>query len=150
MQTISVTPRTLADELAALFMLAAKSGQDEALRLASELDLSMTQLRSLFVLDASGDEELAVHELATNLGLSMAATGRAVDHLVRAALVTRREDEHDRRVKRIAITADGRTLLRRFTEAKRSKLREFTAGLSDDERLALSRAIGPILERSAK
>lgn len=146
MQVVGVSADHLADELAAFIFAVAKPGQDEALRLASELDLSMSQLRSLFVLDGGGDE-LAVHELAERLGLSMAATGRAVEHLVRSGLVTRREDERDRRVKRIAITDVGRTALREFADAKRERLRRFAAELSEEERAALSRAMAPVLAR---
>jgi DNA-binding MarR family transcriptional regulator len=108
--------------------------------------MSMSQLRALFVLDLR-DTELAVSELAQSIGVSTPTAGRSVDQLVRTGLVSRREDEHDRRVKRVTITADGRTALRQFTEAKRERLRQFAAELSDDERLKLSEAITPILAR---
>jgi DNA-binding MarR family transcriptional regulator len=123
-----------------------KAGQHDALRLVGEIDLSISQLRSLFVLDAR-DEELAVHELADSIGLSMPSAGRAVDQLLRAGFVTRREDERDRRVKRIMITDAGRDALRRFSDAKRESLRQFAAELTDEERSALSDAIVPVVER---
>jgi DNA-binding MarR family transcriptional regulator len=66
---------------------------------------------------------------------------------VRTGFVSRREDEHDRRVKRVTITEAGRTALRQFTDAKRERLRQFAAELSEDERRALSEAIAPILAR---
>jgi DNA-binding MarR family transcriptional regulator len=145
-KAIAVTPAQLADELGAFIFAAAKSGQQEAFRLAGEIDMSMSQLRALFVLDLR-DSELAVSELAESIGVSTPTAGRSVDQLVRTGLVSRREDEHDRRVKRVTITAAGRTALRQFTEAKRERLRQFAAELSDDERLKLSEAITPILAR---
>ena len=148
MKAISVPADQLADELQAFIFAAGKAGDHEAFRLAGEIDMSMSQLRALFVLDGS-DIELAVHEVADSIGVSMPSAGRAVDQLTRAGLVSRREDEHDRRVKRIRITASGRAAVRRFTEAKRERLRQFAAELTDEERAALSAAISPVLARLA-
>jgi DNA-binding MarR family transcriptional regulator len=148
MKVTLVSAEQLADELQTFIFTAAKSGQHDAFRLAGEIDMSMSQLRTLFVLDAR-DAELAVHELAESIGVSMPSAGRAVDQLVRGGLVARREDAHDRRVKRIRITEPGRAALRMFTDAKRERLRQFAAELTDDERNALSDAITPILARLA-
>jgi DNA-binding MarR family transcriptional regulator len=148
MHVTGLDARQLTSELADFLRLAIRPGQDEALRLAAELDLSMSQLRALFLLD-SEDAEYAVHELAELIGLSMAATGRALDHLFRAGLVSRREDEVDRRVKRIAITAKGRKAMGGIAAAKRSGLRSFVEGLEDSERESLSLALGPVLARHA-
>lgn len=146
MQQAGVDAPQLADELGDFLRLAIRPGQDEALRLAAELDLSMSQLRALFLLDGS-DREYAVHELAELIGLSMGATGRALDHLVRAGLVSRREDDVDRRVKRIAITTDGERAMAGLAAAKREGLRRFVSGLEDGEREELSRALAPVLAR---
>jgi DNA-binding MarR family transcriptional regulator len=146
MKATAVSAAQLARELQAFIFAAARNSQQEAFRLAGEIDMSMSQLRSLFVLDARS-EELAVNELAEGIGVSMPSAGRAVDQLVRAGLVSRREDANDRRVKRVAITTAGRAALRQFTEAKRERLREFASELTDEERAALSDAMAPILAR---
>jgi DNA-binding MarR family transcriptional regulator len=146
MKVTAVSSAQLARELQAFIFAAAKTSQQEAFRLAGEVDMSMSQLRSLFVLDARS-EELAVNELAEAIGVSMPSAGRAVDQLLRAGLVSRREDEHDRRVKRVTITTAGRAALRQFTEAKRERLREFASELTEEERAALSDAMAPILAR---
>jgi DNA-binding MarR family transcriptional regulator len=116
------------------------------LGIAAGLDLSFSQLRALFVL-ADCQEELAVHELAERLALSMATAGRAVQALTRAEMVTRREDEHDRRVKRIRLSEHGRTLVAGFMHAHREAVRECVESLSDRERERLSEALAPILAR---
>jgi DNA-binding MarR family transcriptional regulator len=134
------------DELADFLRLAIRPGQDEALRLAAELDVSMSQLRALFLLDAH-DTEFAVNELAERIGLSMGATSRALDHLVRAGLVSRTENDADRRVKRMAITAKGKRAMAGLASAKRAGLRSFVDGLEDGEREELSRALAPVLAR---
>jgi DNA-binding MarR family transcriptional regulator len=148
MQRVGVNADQLADELADFLRLAIRPGQDEALRVAAELDLSMSQLRVLFLLD--GDErDFAVNELAEMIGLSVGATSRAVDHLVRAGLVSRREGHVDRRMKRIAITAKGKHAMVGLATAKRAGLRRFAAGLEDTEREEMSRALAPVLARAA-
>jgi DNA-binding MarR family transcriptional regulator len=121
-----------------------KSGDAHILGVAADLDLSFSQLRAMFVL-ADCQEELAVHELAARLGSSMATAGRAVQALARAEMVTRREDEQDRRVKRVKLSENGHALVTGFVHAHREAVRECVESLSDDEREQLSKALAPIL-----
>jgi DNA-binding MarR family transcriptional regulator len=123
-----------------------KSGEAHILGVARGLDLSFSQMRALFVL-ADSRRELAVHELASTLGLSVATVGRAVQGLAKADMVTRREDDHDRRVKRVALSEYGRHFVDGLVQAHRAAVRESLASLSDDERDALSLALAPILAR---
>ena len=146
MQQLGIDIDQFTDELTDFLRLAIRPGQDEALRLAAELDVSMSQLRALFLLDAN-EREFAVHELAELIGLSMGATSRAVDHLVRAGFASRKENDADRRAKRIAITAKGKRAMAGLATAKRAGLRGFVAGLEDGEREELSRALAPVLAR---
>lgn len=123
-----------------------KSGEAHILGVARGLDLSFSQMRALFVLSDSQDE-LAVHELAKRLGLSMGTAGRAVQGLVRADMVTRREDDHDRRVKRVRLSEHGRSFVDGLMQAHRDAVRECLESLSDHERDQLSQALEPILAR---
>ncbi|HEU4703482.1 MAG TPA: MarR family transcriptional regulator [Conexibacter sp.] len=136
----SVTAGQLAEELQRFFHRAMKGDQGELLALVAELDLTMPQIRGLFMLDTS-DHALALTELAPLMGLSVAAAGRAVDGLVRGGLVSRSEDPVDRRIKRLALTDAGRAALARLTEARLVGLRRFADTLGDDERDTLSRAL---------
>lgn len=136
----TVTAGQLAEELQRLFHRAMKGDQGELLALVAELDLTMPQIRGLFVLD-DPDRALALTELAPLMGLSVAAAGRAVDGLVRDGLVSRTEDPADRRIKRLALTDDGRAALARLTEARLVGLRRFADTLGETEREALSRAL---------
>jgi DNA-binding MarR family transcriptional regulator len=124
-----------------------KSGEAHILGVARGLDLSFSQMRALFVL-ADSQHELAVHELAKLLGLSMATAGRAVQGLARADMVTRREDNHDRRVKRVHLSEHGRQFVDGLIQAHREAVRECLASLSDREREQLSQALAPILARA--
>jgi DNA-binding MarR family transcriptional regulator len=86
-------------------------------------------------------------ELAAAIGLSVAATGRAVDALVRKRFVARREDADDRRVKRHALTAHGRRSLERLAEARRAGVERFVAELPGEDRERLAGALGPLVAR---
>jgi DNA-binding MarR family transcriptional regulator len=140
--TIDSVTEDLMGFLAWLF----KSADTAVFRVAAELDLSLSQLRALHVLHHA-DHELALTELAPQLGLSVAATGRAVDVLSHHDLVVRREDAADRRIKRLALTAAGRDKIARLKAARLEGLRQFVASLSEDERERFSRALEPVLAR---
>lgn len=136
----------VADDLVHLTVLVNKSASAEAFHLAAERDLSISQMRLIFHLDGA-ERPPALHELAELIGLSVAATGRAVDGLVRAGLVTRTEDPDDRRVKLLANTPAGHELLERFTASKRAGATRLVEALTDDERERLSATLAPLLER---
>ena len=123
-----------------------KSGEAHILGVARGLDLSFSQMRALFVL-ADSQGELAVHELAGLLGLSMATAGRAVQGLAKAEMVARREDDNDRRVKRVRLSEHGRQFVDGLLQAHRAAVRECIESLSDHEREQLSQALSPLLAR---
>jgi DNA-binding MarR family transcriptional regulator len=137
---------SVTDDVVSFLSRLKKSGEAHILGVAAGLDLSFSQLRALFVL-ADCQEELAVHELAERLALSMATAGRAVQALTRAEMVTRREDEQDRRVKRVRLSEHGRALVAGFVHAHREAVRECVRSLEDHERAHLSAALAPILAR---
>jgi DNA-binding MarR family transcriptional regulator len=137
---------TVTDQVMDFLSRLKKSGEAHILGVARGLDLSFSQMRALFVLSDSHDE-LAVHELAKLLGLSMATAGRAVQGLARADMVTRREDGHDRRVKRVRLSEHGRHFVDSLMQAHRAAVREHLESLSDHERERLSLALVPILAR---
>jgi DNA-binding MarR family transcriptional regulator len=141
MSTASTTPPAtqLVDSLGAFVGHVLRSSNDASFALAHEHDLSLSQLRALCLLAEQDDAPL--HELTPGLGLSPQATGRAVDVLVRGGLATRREDERDRRVKRVALTDAGRLAVRRLDDARRDGMHEFVAALEDEQREALARAL---------
>lgn len=73
------------------------------------VNLTMSQLKILFALRLNGPA--GGQELAQLMGVSPATMTGIVDRLVAAGYVTRREDPHDRRVRRVELSADGDELL---------------------------------------
>ncbi|MBA9004878.1 MULTISPECIES: MarR family winged helix-turn-helix transcriptional regulator [Thermomonospora] len=136
----------LADGLGGLITYLMKSAEGDIFRDFLRLDLSPSQIRALFLVERA-PSPLAVHELAAELQLSMAATGRAVDALVRHGLAERHEDSGDRRVKRISATPAGHELVAQLYAARREDMRRFAASLTEEERTGLVKALAPILAR---
>ena len=98
----------------------------------------------LHILDGTGGDQTP-SDLAKFVGLSPAATGRAVDAMTRAGLVSRRDDAEDRRVKRLTLTDDGVAAVAKITQARIAGLVLAVEDLDPDQRAALSDALAPLL-----
>jgi DNA-binding MarR family transcriptional regulator len=114
--------------------------------LLEELRIGLTDMKLLHHLSAE-PEPVTVKALAERMGLSLPGASRAADALLRRGWLTREEDEHDRRMKRLAITDDGRAVLRRVEEARMAGLEDVIADVPSADLDRLSEAIGPILAR---
>jgi DNA-binding MarR family transcriptional regulator len=86
------------------------------IRMHESDDLSMLDSVMLQVLDRGGAP--TIKELAALVGRSLSRTSRIVDALVRRGLAERYEDETDRRVRRIRISQEGATILRRIRDVR--------------------------------
>ena len=105
----------------------------------SDAEPNLPQMATLYLLDAGATP--TVGELADQLGRSMSVTSRLADHMVKRGWVDRAEDPEDRRVKRLAITAAGRTFLRSFESVRAQAQREVMTYLTDDEQRQVSEAM---------
>ena len=121
------------------------SAQPEMFRLLSELEISFTQMKVLFVLERT--DELALKDLAERLAMSLAAMSRSIDGLVQLGYVGRRESDADRRSRLVTLLPQGREALGRVLEARNAVMAAFAAALPDAERTALRDALLPIAER---
>jgi len=113
----------------------------------AELDLTMPHVKALHSLADCGCK-VSVKELSERLGLSLPATSRTVDALLKRGWMDRREDEVDRRMKRVGITDAGRDVVRRVDEARLAGLEEYTATLTPEQRARLSAALADLPHRS--
>ena len=123
-----------------VFSLAESSSMDRMI----ELDVSFTQARTMFLL-AHTDGPLAINAIATQLGLSVAATGRTIDQLVKLGIVERQENPDDRRVKLVSLSPTGFEVADQQIEQKRQAVRKFVDRLSATEAENLTQALRPIL-----
>jgi DNA-binding MarR family transcriptional regulator len=132
---------------AVLHYLVKSSGRD-VFQAMADADLTLTTYKALHILDAreQGDE-VCVKHVAEDLVLSMPAASRIVDGLHQRGYVERREDEQDRRMKRVRITPAGREAMARVNATRLAASEQFAATLSDAERKRLAAALAPLLER---
>jgi DNA-binding MarR family transcriptional regulator len=125
-----------------------RDGFLDAIRAMDDHDLSVAQMATLMLLDAEGS--CTVSDLASDLGRSLSATSRLLDQLVRRGLVTRAEDPHDRRVKRVALAERGRALIGRVQRRRAEAQLSVMAALSDAERADVMRALAPLAAAAAR
>jgi DNA-binding MarR family transcriptional regulator len=144
-QVSSPTTRTgLGEQLFELFRQLTLDPEADHLRAVDELDLTLSQVRAIHTLACSDPEPLSGGRIAERLGISPAATSRALDGLVNKGILVRTESAEDRRVRLFAITPDGRAAAERLAALKRAQLERFVAGLEPGQREALSAALDEI------
>jgi DNA-binding MarR family transcriptional regulator len=141
-----VSPKDLAGELLDLWSHLMRGSSQQMFTVLGELDLSMTQMKTLSMLDDCL-EEVSVKELSDLLGLSLPATSRTVDGLLRRGFLSRHEDAEDRRIKRVRLTDDGRSVVQRIVTARLQGLEAFASTLSDDQRARLMAALADLPHR---
>jgi DNA-binding MarR family transcriptional regulator len=122
------------------------SGGRDFYREVGELDLSLSQIRALHLLTGPL-EEASLKALADEIGLSLPATSRSVDGLVHRGLVTRTENDSDRRLKAVRATPAAHALVDRLIELRVAGISGFVSTLSEEERVALASALAPIVAR---
>ncbi len=136
----AVSPKALAKSLLQLWNEITRGHNGAVYALIDELDLTLTQVKTLSALDQS-EAELSVKELAERLGLSLPSASRTVDGLLRRGWLARREDERDRRIKRLNVTPAGHDVVTRLSNARLQGLEVFAASLSDAQRRRLHAAL---------
>jgi DNA-binding MarR family transcriptional regulator len=124
-----------------------RGSASEIYAIVEELDLTITQMKAMHALSDCGCE-VSVKELADRLGMSLPGASRTVDALLRRGWLERREDEHDRRMKRVGITDAGRDVVRRIDNARFVGLEKYTAGLSPEQRTRLASALSDLPHHS--
>ena len=142
-----VSSKQLAGELLDLWHHLMKGSSRQLYGVITELDISITQMKTLHALDECADE-VSVKELADRLGLSLPGASRMVDGLLRRGWLERREDPADRRMKRVGITPDGRKVIDRIETARLAGLENYAASLTPEQRARLSSALSDLPHRS--
>jgi DNA-binding MarR family transcriptional regulator len=112
------------------------------LRQEGDTGLSPTLLATLATVDAAGP--LTLGELAARERVAPPTVTKAVAALEEGALVARCPDPNDRRVTRVTVTREGRTVLSRSRTRKDAWLARRLRALPPEELAALARAVGAL------
>jgi DNA-binding MarR family transcriptional regulator len=147
-ETAPPPPSALATDLYAFIVFVHKHCNSDLFEAVGALELTLTQIKLLHHLEDQA-RELTLKEAADLVLISLPAASRTVEDLVRRGFVERHEDPDDRRMKRVTLTDNGRSVIRRLNAARLSGLEQFTQTLNEAERRALSAALQTLLEREA-
>jgi DNA-binding MarR family transcriptional regulator len=128
----------IADIMGAQHRLQDLIAEDQADPLFSS-HLTLSQLKILMLLSRHGNVPFG--ELAGLLGVGAAALSGMIDRLVVQDLVTRTEDLHDRRVRRIGLSRAGSELIGSIFNAGEAKMRALLSRLSAEELDRVAQAI---------
>ncbi|MFI6317381.1 MarR family winged helix-turn-helix transcriptional regulator [Nonomuraea sp. NPDC050556] len=107
-------------------------------------NLTMRQLKVVMLLSFTGSA--SGQDLAANLGVGLGTVTGIVDRLVGHGLVSRHEDPHDRRVRRIELTDQGRTLVEQINDTGTQSFRRIMERLDTDTLRALDDVTTKILQ----
>lgn len=145
----SAPARQLSDELLTVIRNVMRAGGGRFLTVLEQNGLSMTAMKLLMILDCA-EQAMPVSKAATQLGLSLAATSRAVDDAVKRGHVSRTEADYDRRVKLLALTSQGSHLVEQINAARREGADNFVARLTNEQCRDASAALTPLLDLFAQ
>jgi DNA-binding MarR family transcriptional regulator len=110
----------------------------------AQLDLTISQLKALLLLDARG--LLTVGELADILQIGRPSASILIEQLVQRGLVERAEDPSDRRRTLIRLTANADTLVCSLYQGDEAFMRAWLNRLSNADLAALAQGITALVE----
>ncbi len=134
------TAAELARGLQRLWADVMRGSSGRMLAVFEDLDLGISHVKALHTLQYCGCE-LSVKEVAERLGLSLPGASRTVDALLKKGFLERREDAEDRRVRRVALTDEGRAAVERIETARLEGLETWAAQLTAEQRSRLLDAL---------
>jgi DNA-binding MarR family transcriptional regulator len=140
------TDAGLAGDLYALVLFLHKNCNADLFEAVGAIELNLTQIKLLHHLEDQ-PRELSLKQAAELVHVSLPAASRMVEDLVRRGFAQRREDDEDRRMKRVCLTEAGRSVIRRLNAARLSGLEQFVQSLTTPERRSLASALSTLLER---
>jgi DNA-binding MarR family transcriptional regulator len=118
------------------------------LHYARERGLSMSQFGVLFHLNRM--PSCGVSDLGDHLGVTSAAASQLLDRLVQQGLIQRTEDPHDRRVKQIALTDEGRQVLDEGLQARQDWLEDLSQALTPDEKQQIGACLRTLIDKTSR
>ncbi|NUN06526.1 MAG: MarR family transcriptional regulator [Bdellovibrio sp.] len=95
----------------------------------SEEHLSFSQVAALHIIDREGI--VNVNDISTSLNLSMSATSRMIDELVKKDLIERKEDQDNRRAKILSLTSSGKKFMDTLSIERVKIIEESAQALTD-------------------
>lgn len=86
----------------------------------SEENLSFSQVAALHIIDQT--QSISIQDISVRLNLSLSATSRLIDDLVRTDFIDRVEDPENRRSKILTLTHEGQDFLNKLSIERVKKI----------------------------
>ncbi len=96
-----------------------------------EKNLSFSQVAALHIIDR--EHSVPIQEISQRLNLSISATSRLVDDLVKQGILNRKEDKDNRRSKILTLTQDGLKFLNHVSLERTKIFKSTLKSISKDE-----------------
>jgi DNA-binding MarR family transcriptional regulator len=112
------------------------------------LDLSMTQVNVLLHLFYK--DNCSVSDLAGKLGFSNAAASQLVKRLEQGNLIQRHEGKTDRRIRKIELTNDGRSIAEALIETRFAWLSDLAASFTSEQTHRISLALEELTDAALR
>ncbi len=113
----------------------------------AERGITVPQVRVLFLLAEAGGASAG--DLADWLHVAAPTVTGITDRLVRQGMIERRPDSSDRRIVRLALTAEGVQLTTEITDTSRAYLRKVFGRLSEERLRALAESLDELADVNA-
>lgn len=107
-------------------------------------NLSMLQLQALIFIKRHPNAHM--REIANNFKIELPSATSLIDTLTKASLVERESDSRDRRVVKITLTEEGKTLLKQAVKMRTKKIATILSYLSNEDKSDLLRIMRKLLK----
>jgi len=109
---------------------------------ATEDTITLVQYRALVLLGARGEQNM--QSLADALGIQPSTATRLCDRLIRKGYIDRAPSKTSRREVTLALSEEGRALVRAETARRRRAIRRIVERLDVDQQWAIADALGAL------
>lgn len=114
----------------------------------SEEALSFSQIAALHIVDR--EETVNINDISKKLNLSMSATSRMIDELVKKELIERIEDQENRRAKILSLTRSGKKFMDNLSIERVRIVEQSAQSLTDKVPLKILKIISGNIFRKNK
>lgn len=97
----------------------------------AKMNLTIAQMKVLLLFEDRG--KFSMGELSTLYSVSVSTMTSMVDRLFHNGMLKREQDENDRRIVRVSLTAKGEKILTKLVDSRRKVLEGFLYSLDKDE-----------------
>jgi DNA-binding MarR family transcriptional regulator len=142
---------TFSSTLNSVIAIFVRRSMQNYLRYVKDSGFSMSKISALFFLYRKGSS--GVSDIGEEMGVTSAAASQMLDQLVQQGLISRSEDPHDRRLKQIALTEEGRRILDTFKgkiHDRHGWVDELAARLSPAEQEQVEAALQILIEKAGQ